>query len=244
MATADQIPSDLTLEIETNLSPEAFLAASRNFFGLIEEIAASVDSNDKMEWAVRVREGSNLLAMEPASEIVPEKLKAILDKARVATQRLTVGDVENAGLGEKALSFIRGLSQVTQRGKRNTFIRLWVERDPLPITNAIAAHIQEYWRSDYHDYGTIDGKLEAIQDSGGLQLRVRDSLFQNLVTCVLRDDMLANAFSNFRRRVEVSGVIHYRTNGSPISIVADAIAPLPDDSELPSHNDVRGILAA
>ena len=65
MATPEQIPSDLTLEIETNLSPEAFLAASRNFFGFVEEIAASVDAGEKMEWQVKVREGSNLLALDP-----------------------------------------------------------------------------------------------------------------------------------------------------------------------------------
>jgi hypothetical protein len=36
MATSEQIPSDLTLEIGDDLSPERFIAAARAFFGTIE----------------------------------------------------------------------------------------------------------------------------------------------------------------------------------------------------------------
>jgi hypothetical protein len=49
-------------------------------------------------------------------------------------------------------------------------------------------------------------------------------------------------FSNFRKRVEVSGIIHYRRNGTPISIDVERLEALPDDSELPSLDDVRGLL--
>ena len=55
---------------------------------------------------------------------------------------------------------------------------------------------------------------------------------------------LQDAFANFRKRVEVSGVIHYRRNGTPISVEVEAIDPLPEDSELPTSNEVRGLLKA
>jgi hypothetical protein len=45
------------------------------------------------------------------------------------------------------------------------------------------------------------------------------------------------------KQVEVFGLIHYRKNGTPISIEAEHIVRLPDDSELPTAEDVRGILA-
>jgi len=244
MATPEQIPSDLTLEIETNLSPEAFLAASRNFFGFVEEIAASVDAGEKMEWQVKVREGSNLLALDPVGAAAHQNFQHVFTRAREATNRLLVGDVEGANLTERALGFIKGLSQITDRGKRSTFVRLWIERKPLDLKGTIAASIQEHWRSDYHDFGTIEGRLEAIQDSAGLQLRVRDNLFNALVKCVLPDHMLAGAFTSFRKRVEISGLVHYRSNGTPISIAVERLEPLPDDDELPSYSDVRGILAA
>lgn len=104
--------------------------------------------------------------------------------------------------------------------------------------------IQEHWRSDYHDFGSVEGRLEAIQDSAGLQLRVRDNLFNALVKCILPDSLLREAFASFRRRVEVAGVVHYRANGTPISVNVERLITLPDDDDLPTHSDVRGILAA
>ena len=52
------------------------------------------------------------------------------------------------------------------------------------------------------------------------------------------------AFSSFRRRVELNGKIHYRRDGTPLSIEASELDILPEDDELPSAADVRGILAS
>ncbi len=38
MATPDQIPTDLTIDLGDNLSPEEFVAAVRNFMGYVAEI--------------------------------------------------------------------------------------------------------------------------------------------------------------------------------------------------------------
>lgn len=62
------------------------------------------------------------------------------------------------------------------------------------------------------------------------------------VRCYFPEELLPDVFEKFRKRVEVSGVIHYRKNGTPISIEAERIDALPDDSELPNARDVRGIL--
>jgi hypothetical protein len=104
--------------------------------------------------------------------------------------------------------------------------------------------IREDFRVDYKDYGTVEGRLEAIQDQGGLELRVRDAALRITVKCYVPEDMLAEAFGNFRKRVEVAGLVHYRRNGTPVSIEASAIAPLPDDRDLPSIDDIRGLLRA
>src|SRR3979411_363782 len=54
---------------------------------------------------------------------------------------------------------------------------------------------------------------------------------------------LADVFDKFRKQVEVFGLIHYRKNGTPISIEAEHIVRLPDDSELPTAGDGGGIPA-
>ena len=103
--------------------------------------------------------------------------------------------------------------------------------------------IREEWRADYNDYGTIEGRLEAIQESRGtLQFFIRDAMLRLRVRCYFPEELLPAVFDKFRKRVEVSGVIHYRKNGTPVSIEAEQIIGLSDDSELPTAEDVRGIL--
>jgi hypothetical protein len=87
--------------------------------------------------------------------------------------------------------------------------------------------------------------LQTIQDKdGSLQFQIHDALFKQTIRCYFPEEMLPQVFNSFRKRVEVSGEIHYRRNGTPISIHAERIEKLPDDDELPSLDDVRGIFKA
>lgn len=108
----------------------------------------------------------------------------------------------------------------------------------------MSAAVQENWSRDYFDFGTIEGRLEAIQDSSGaLKIKVRDFLYQSPITCLVPENMIDHVFNSFRKRVEIEGRIHYRKNGTPISIEATLIEILPEDDELPTATDVKGIMA-
>jgi hypothetical protein len=148
-ATPDNIPSDLTLEIGENLSPERFLAATRAFFGLIEEIAATLDPAAKPNaWTVVVREGSALIGVAPSSAIPLEVVKNIYAKVQSGVQYLAQGDIEGAGLPESALKHARTLSELTESRKLPTEMRLWVWKRPTTIGPTIADTIREDWRAD------------------------------------------------------------------------------------------------
>jgi hypothetical protein len=244
MATPDQIPSDLTLEIGENLPPDRFLAAVRHFLAYVEEMGKSVaPDGGAQDWLVRVKEGSNLIGVDPGpkAQIVPiRKLYRAID---MGLRSVASGGVEASNFPDAALRHLRTLSEMGQgtRGKPLA-LRMWIEKRPTVIGKEIATAIQEDWRSDYRDYGTVEGDLEAIQDRNGLQIRVRDQILRTSILCLVPEGMLKEAFDNFRKRVEISGLIHYRRNGTPISIGVDKIESLPDDSDLPSLSDVRGIL--
>ena len=48
----------------------------------------------------------------------------------------------------------------------------------MDISVGIAKSIEEDWRSDYCDFGSVEGRFEAIPDSaGGLKIQVRDFLY-------------------------------------------------------------------
>lgn len=246
-ATPDQIPTDLTLEIGENLSPDRFMAAARAFFGYVQEISRVVaPEGEPARWIVRVREGSALLAVAPNPSLPPEVAHTVYVRAERGMRNLINRDIEDSGLPEPALKHLRTLSEMTEAGPNRAPpvpIRLWVEKRPISFEPAIASAIREDSRADYNDFGTIEGRLETIQESyGTLQFFIRDAMLRQRVRCYFPEELLPEVFDKFRKRVEVSGIIHYRKNGTPVSIEAEHIIGLPDDSELPTAEDVRGIL--
>ena len=244
-ATPNIIPSDLTLEIGDDPSPEHFLAAVQAFFGYVTEIGEQVAPDDEVpRWVVRVREGSNLLALEPADHRTPWHA-SVLVQAGERYLTLVEDGIPASKLSEAAIGHLNTLSNLASgpRGKP-TYLRLWVQRKPIEIDATVAAKVREEETLGYKDFGTIEGRLVAVQEGnrGGLQFRVKDSLMKQTVRCYLTEEQLEEAFKHFRQRVEISGVISYRRDGTPTSIRVERIERLPDDSELPTAEDVRGIL--
>jgi hypothetical protein len=246
MVTPDRIPSDLTLEIGADISPDRFIAAVRAFFGYVEEVGQMLAPDGRAPaWLVRVREGSNLIGVKPAPSAPIEIVRAVYARVQSGVGSLANGDIEQSGLNEAALRHLRALSDLTQADKkRPTPVRIWVEREPTSVVPEISETIREDWRIDYHDMGTVEGRLEVIQDHGGLELRVRDPALRLTVKCYVPEEMLPNVFAQFQKRVEIFGLVHYRRNGTPVSIEASTIDPLPDDDDLPTPEEVRGILRA
>lgn len=245
MATPEQIPTDLTLEIETNVTPDQFMAAARAFFGSVDEVARSLAPDGiAPKWRVQVKEGSNLLAVEPMEATPPAVVQAVYTRLDEGVRQLSEGNLQASRLPEAALKHLKTLSDLTEPKGQPVPMRLWVRRKPVQVNKEIARVIREDWRADYKDFGTVEGRLTAIQDQGGLQLLLKDEWLKQTVRCYVPENKLPEAFAAFRRRIEISGIIQYRRNGTPISVEVETIEILPDDDELPSSNDVRGLLKA
>lgn len=246
MATPDQIPTDLTIDLGDDLSPEEFLAAARNFMGYVAEITeAQKGDGADVSWTVRVREGSALLGVEPNRSAPPSRLAMIYNQAEFGAVALARGDIAGAGLSDKAIGHLKNLSELTSKRQNGKGINLWVRKKPVGIGAGIAKFLREDWDTDYYDFGTIEGRLEAIMDdAGSLKIRVKDFLYPKAINCVVPEKLIQSVLESFRRRVEIEGRIHYRKDGTPISIEAAIIDVLPEDSELPTANDVRGIMAS
>jgi hypothetical protein len=245
MATPDQIPTDLTLEIDADITPEQFMAAARAFFGSVDEVARALAPDGILpRWRVQVREGSNLLAVEPTNGAPPAVVEAVYARLEDGVRHLANGDLQGSRLPDAALRHLKTLSELTESKKRPVPLRLWVKREPTALNPEIARVIREDWRADYRDYGAIEGRLTAIQEQGTLQLILKDEWMALSVKCYVPEEMLPEAFKTFRKRVEVSGIIHYRKNGHPISVDVESIDELPSDDQLPTADDVRGLLKA
>lgn len=241
MATKDDIPTDLALEIGEDLEPRRFVAACREFFCLTEELAMAPDAG-KLGWRVKVREGSNIVALDPVSEA--NVLSAALSRMTTATSALVSGDFDHPCLTEKAIQHAKKLSDLTKNGKTTVPMRIWFSKEPIVIGPDIAENIRELERSSYSDFGTLEGTLKAITDhAGGLEIRIHDPLWARPIPCKVADGNVEDALSAFRHRVEISGLINYNISGRPTSIKMERLSVLPSDDELPTNSDVMGIFA-
>lgn len=214
--------------------------------GYVAEITeAQKGDGADVSWIVRVRDGSALLGVEPNPSAPQSRIAMIYNQAEYGAVALARGDIAGAGLSDKAINHLKSLSDLAARHQNGKGVNLWVKKKPVSIGAGIAKFVREDWESDYHDFGTIEGRLEAIMDSAGsLKIRIKDFLYPKAINCVVPEKMIQSVLDSFRKRVEIEGRIHYRKDGTPISIEANIIEVIPEDNELPSADDVRGIMAS
>ena len=246
MASSGEIPTDLTLDIGGEISPDEFLSAVRSFFGYVREITEAQQGDGSIvDWTVKVKEGSSLVGLMPSTSAPPSRLAMIYNKASFGVQALTRGDIHGSGLSDKAINHLKALSEIGEKSTRAPNLQMWVRKQPVAVNAGIAKAIKDAQESDYFDFGTIEGRLEAIKDTNGaLKVGVRDFLYPKMINCDVPESLIDRVFSSFRRRVELTGRIHFRHDGQPLSIETSEIDVLPEDDELPSSRDVRGILAS
>lgn len=241
MATKGDIPTDLALEITADLEPRRFVATLREFFGLTEELTQA-QPEASVKWRVQVREGSNIIALSVAGESDPKAVETAIQRIHEATLALVQGDLSAPVLTEKAIQHAKRLSDLTKSAEQVFPMRFWLSRQPIDFGPEVAELVRQDEANSYSDYGTLEGTLKAIADqSGGLEIRIYDLLWRRAIPCRVRDDQIEEALNAFRRRVEISGTIHYNRLGRPTSIRMESLAILPDDRDLPTAAEIKGL---
>ncbi|TRL37614.1 hypothetical protein [Rhizobium straminoryzae] len=243
MAAPDEIPTDLALEVGANLDPKRFLDVARHFFAYVEDIAREAMVGEKPQWEVIARQGSTILAMQPAENVTTLNLPELYRRIDAASDFLIRGDVEGSNLSESALGHMQALADLRDRQGNKVPVRFWVRKSQTVISPDVGDYIRESRGREYFDFGSLDGRLQTIQDAGGsLEFRIRDILYRNPIKCIVSEKLLQSVMDNFRRRVEVFGEIRYSQRGVPLAINVQSLNPMPSDDDLPTAEDVRGIL--
>ena len=245
MAVKSDIKADLTLEVSgSSVTPDKFVRSIRAFFAILKEVSGHISGKqERLRWHVQVNEGSNLIGVLPSPgqspAVVAEVLKAISDG---------IGEIEDRAarpkhFNERAIKSLRELADIVgTTTEDDTFVRVWVKRQPINLTLKSVAHVAELLASGHEDYGSIEGRLRAVTDKGGLHFVVKEPLGNLEVRCFIPETLTDTALANFRNRVEVYGIIKYRKDGRAISIEVDDLVPFPPKELLPSYLDVRGVL--
>jgi hypothetical protein len=129
------------------------------------------------------------------------------------------------------------------RPKSVESIRFRRGQKQVEVTGQLSVNVDELIGPKYEGLGTIEGTLEAITIHGRHEFSIYDALDNRRVRCTFGAAIpLAEIKAGFGGRVSAYGTIHYRASGEPVSVDVESFEALPDDADLPSADDVRGLL--
>ena len=244
-ALPNEIDAELTLELDgTDITPEKFLRGVRAFFGVLEVVTKEVCAErERVRWTVRVQAGSNLVGVWPASGTPPAIVERVVDAIQVGIETLEDRAETPESFPSLAVRYLRDLGNIVGTDERDdTRVRLWARRFPVAVTHKAVAHAADLLGEVLEDYGSVEGRLLVTSARGTLHFEIDEPVWEQRIRCYIEENLLEEALACFRRRVEVSGRIKSRRDGSPVSIRVDRIVPFPERHELPDFLSVRGVL--
>lgn len=236
---------DLTLEIDGKISAAKFRQAVNAFLDLVDEVTRSMSGpTPTLRWIVTVESGSARLRARP-EQIAKQGRRA------PAVARAVEGGLRLLGrraqrpkhFSGKALQRIRELAKVPD-GHDVTRATVRVGSSAVDVVPKTAENVETLLSPRYREIGTVEGRLQTLSDRGGVHFVIYDALTDDPVRCIVDPGQVDMALRAWRKRVAVTGLLRYRKDGEPISIDVEDIEEFPPESELPTADEVFGILSA
>jgi hypothetical protein len=222
------------------ITADQFTRTVRTFFDLIKDVSADVGGKRSLEWIVSLKAGSIgvCAAAKPVKgdgALVRQVVRAInkgitaIDRRRGRPEHFSDGALQRlvqlgsiVGLGDQGVSTIR-------IGGQN-------------ISPSTVAYVDELLGTPAKAYGTIEGKLFAVNTKGRLTFSITETLTGTDVRCYFSDDIFDEVVAAIRRRVSAYGLIRYKKSGQPASVEMEKLTVFPDQSDLPQFQDIVGLL--
>lgn len=233
-----------TIEIRigaTNLTPDRFLVAVRSFLEVVQGISRNISGSDQLiHWVVEVDRGSSVVRnrVTNPSKQSAESIEAIckgLDSLRSGINRVPYGFT----IPEVRAS--RALVSVIGGDVQSIIIKNGSSEQPLSQEILRTADVILLGEKQ-KDFGSVEGRVTDLSEHERFTCSIYDPVYRQTVVCYLQSneaqDVAARAF---RKRVLVSGLIHYSAEGWPDRITADSIRIFPEENELPSLQEIQAI---
>lgn len=239
-------PPVLTLDLEgPKINSDGFRRAVDAFFALVDDVTRQIAGRGaQVKWAVSVKGGSIHLSAAPEATR-PEVAVKIPQIARAV--KSGIGLVNRRAerpryFSDDALRRVKDLASIPgARLVESAHVSL--ANSSARLTQKTVDHVNALLGSAVKDYGTLEGRLLVLSAQGGFFIHVIDPLTDRGIRCTLNDVLFDEAFKAFRKRVAVTGTIHYRKDGEPNMIEVDELFVFPDRSQLPTAEEVHGILS-
>ena len=233
----------LTLSLQGKRVPAAqFLKAVQSFVDLLYELTAELAGRrNAVSWLISVKSGSNVINADPVAQKPDAPVGLISRSIFAGMKQLNRRAIRPASFSDEALKRARDVASAAD-GTWVKSVEVSLENNFASIERKTVLHVDSIFGKETKDYGSIEGRLQTISVHGRAHFYVYDDLTDKKVDCRIPDTRLKDAISHFNERVSVSGIIRYREDGRPTSITVDRFGAMLPEEELPTIDDMCGIL--
>jgi hypothetical protein len=250
MARRKHDPTTVSLHLDGTVTLRGLGEALDAWTELLREVAtdiAGTTGRDAIRFVVtEANAGSFDLSARPQSAkrnvpaaVMPRIAKTITSGLRMLERSAT----RPKHFSDTALLKVRDLGKLTT--PETPIIKIGNGANSIPLSSRLLANVEAVLAPELTSIGTVEGKLEGLIIHGKNRFLVFDPLTGRQVVCYFGERIRYDTvLTMFGKRVAVTGAIRSRRSGEKVDINVTRIEALPPDEELPSANDVLGILKA
>lgn len=164
-----------------------------------------------------------------------------VDKVISSLKMLSENTLPPIEMSQQLLGHYKNFSDKVQKGILR--ISLKRETDTVKVSENVKAVIEDVTLSETKSIGTVEGRLEFLNIHGNQNIfRIYSAIPPEKVNCFFPPDKIDQAREALGHKIRVSGELTYPGgNDFPRDIKVEAIELLPDDDDLPSLMDLRGV---
>lgn len=232
----------LKLDAPTVLLPKLVSAASV-WASLVQEVSKQIrpKAAGTIEWAVEVERGSITLAASPQAD--PDTRQRAIEAIAGGLLRIEERAERPPHFTEQALAQARALANLASDDM--PIMVVGDGQKPTRLTSRLVANVDELTGEAPPRIGTIEGHLEAVNVHGKRSFAVWERLTGTRVECYPGEDITVEELGDaLGRRVAVRGRIRASKTGAKRGIYVTQLRVFPSEDELPTADEVRGILKA
>lgn len=234
---------ELTLVMGADRVPaKRFVAAAETFVSLVRNVTAETAGAESFELFVHVDSGSQVLGVTGDGRATPSVIEAgfgvVWDGLQVINGP-NPNDVPT-GFDDQALRQLRTLATLAPKGLGGVEVRRGSER--VELTARTVHNIDRLRSGGYTLVGSIEGRLDAVNVHNELRCTLCRAIDNKAIRVEFDDELFDTIRAHLRSRVAATGTIFYDTAHRVKRLKVERLQRLRDETELPSVQEIAGIL--
>ena len=244
------MPGKINLRLEGRddfLNPSTYINALRHFWGMLRDLDVAISKGRAgcIEWEIESLSKNSLALITfrgcslAASDSMVEVERSCIFGLKKLSEGQRLPDYSDAAV-KKALKLA---SLHTHRKPDGlNLIQVFTDTNEVEVGPDTVDGIQSLIKVRYESMGSIVGNLDSISVHRGNEFRVWEELEGYPVTCRFPDTLLERTKDALGRRVLVHGDLKSNFRGQRISVIVHGFEMYPQDSELPTIEQMSGII--